>query len=130
LPSSASASSCTSQPSSPISYFFLNFFIDNSVLAFILIMIVNSVDFWVIKNISGRLLVGLMWFYQINEDGSEVWIFESMDSSWKPNLVDSTFFWAPQVSSFLFYTLAFIFKLITLHLFWVPPLFVPHPRPC
>jgi len=36
-------------------------------------------DFWTVKNISGRLLVGLRWWNEINEDGTNSWLFESKD---------------------------------------------------
>jgi hypothetical protein len=36
-----------------------------------------SVDFWVVKNVSGRLLVGLRWWNQIRPDGTSSWVFES-----------------------------------------------------
>jgi hypothetical protein len=34
-------------------------------------------DFWTVKNVSGRLLVGLRWWNEIKEDGESVWVFES-----------------------------------------------------
>lgn len=34
-------------------------------------------DFWVVKNVSGRLLVGLRWWHEVQPDGSDRWIFES-----------------------------------------------------
>jgi len=30
-------------------------------LTFIFVLIFSAVDFWVVKNVSGRLLVGLRW---------------------------------------------------------------------
>lgn len=36
--------------------------------------------------------MGLRWWSQINEDGSEEWIFESLPGA-KANAVDSTMFW-------------------------------------
>ena len=32
-------------------------------------------DFWVTKNLTGRKLVGLRWWNQINDDDGEEWIF-------------------------------------------------------
>jgi hypothetical protein len=45
----------------------------------IIIIICSSADFWVIKNVTGRLLVGLRWWNEVKEDGSEEWKFESYD---------------------------------------------------
>ncbi len=44
---------------------------------FLTIVLLLSVDFWVVKNISGRLLVGLRWWNKVEEDGTSVWVFES-----------------------------------------------------
>ena len=41
-------------------YFFLGYLM-SSVLTFIFTVIMGSLDFWVVKNISGRILVGLRW---------------------------------------------------------------------
>ena len=41
----------------------------SSVLVFIIVLILGAIDFWVIKNISGRLLVGLRWWNSIDEEG-------------------------------------------------------------
>ena len=34
-------------------------------------------DFWTVKNVSGRLMVGLRWWNKIEEDGTSTWMFES-----------------------------------------------------
>lgn len=36
-----------------------------------------AADFWTVKNVSGRLMVGLRWWNKVNEDGSTEWVFES-----------------------------------------------------
>jgi len=60
-----------------ISYFLLNLFVNNIVLVYIVVLILVIVDFWVVKNITGRKLVGLRWWNLIKEDGTEEWIYES-----------------------------------------------------
>ena len=37
--------------------------------------------FWFVKNIAGRVLVGLRWWNEVKEDGTEIWVFES--KSWR-----------------------------------------------
>eukprot|EP01133_Synstelium_polycarpum_P019006 gene19006-22751_t len=49
------------------------------VIAFILITICSAFDFWTVKNVTGRLLVGLRWWNEIKEDGTDRWIFESLE---------------------------------------------------
>jgi hypothetical protein len=41
------------------------------------IVVLLSIDFWTVKNISGRLLVGLRWWNYVDEDGESRWIYES-----------------------------------------------------
>lgn len=60
-----------------VSFLFLNLFLGNEALTFIIVVILSAFDFWFVKNVSGRILVGLRWWNEVKEDGSEVWIFES-----------------------------------------------------
>jgi hypothetical protein len=60
-------------------YFFLNLFVGNKVLTFIIIVLLDAFDFWTVKNVSGRILVGLRWWNKIKEDGTNEWMFESIN---------------------------------------------------
>ena len=46
-------------------------------LEFVFVVIFSSLDFWFIKNVSGRILVGLRYWNEIKQDGSEVWVYEN-----------------------------------------------------
>ncbi|SGZ49752.1 CIC11C00000001842 [Sungouiella intermedia] len=68
------------------------------ILHFIILILLVSADFWNLKNISGRLLVGLRWWNDTNvKDGSlqfeNVWVFESADPNRYINPIDSKVFW-------------------------------------
>jgi hypothetical protein len=39
------------------------------VITFISVMILNALDFWTVKNVTGRLLVGLRWWSDYDEKG-------------------------------------------------------------
>lgn len=53
-----------------------------------------SVDFWVVKNITGRLLVGLRWWNMVSDDGQSTrWIFESSENP-NVNKFDNAVFWS------------------------------------
>ena len=41
----------------------------NDVITFIIVMILSSLDFWTVKNVTGRLLVGLRWWSDYDEKG-------------------------------------------------------------
>lgn len=42
---------------------------------FIIVLVLAAMDFWVVKNISGRLLVGLRWKSEYDEKDKETWKF-------------------------------------------------------
>ncbi len=46
----------------------LKLFTEQYLLTFVLIILLQCMDFWVTKNISGRKLVGLRWYSKINKD--------------------------------------------------------------
>jgi hypothetical protein len=67
---------------------------DSFILIFVLTVLLLAMDFWTVKNITGRLLVGLRWWTEPKADGSTAWIFESKATgNFKPNPVDSRVFW-------------------------------------
>ncbi|CAB4064769.1 unnamed protein product [Lepeophtheirus salmonis] len=45
--------------------------------SFVLVVLLLSGDFWLVKNVSGRLLVGLRWWNFVKDDNSTEWKFES-----------------------------------------------------
>ena len=79
------------------------FFTENYILIFIITMLLLSVDFYHIKNIAGRRLVGLRWWNEVNpETGDTKMVFESLDPATRPrdeggrpmtNATDRRFFW-------------------------------------
>jgi len=77
-------------------YLFCGWFGNESfVLNFLLVVLLSAVDFWTVKNVSGRLLVGLRWWNEVKEDGSSAWVYESGDeqklAAMNPN--DGYVFW-------------------------------------
>lgn len=60
-----------------LTYLLCGFFSDNFVTNFVVIVILLSFDFWVVKNVSGRFLVGLRWWNKVMPDGNTQWVFES-----------------------------------------------------
>jgi hypothetical protein len=60
------------------SYFFLSI-VFPVVIVYIVVLILIAVDFWITKNIIGRKLVKLRWWYTIDDStgGGEAWIYES-----------------------------------------------------
>ena len=56
-------------------------FIDNLVMVFIVVVLLNCMDFWLVKNVTGRILVSLRWWNRINEKGENEWIYEGPKKS-------------------------------------------------
>lgn len=60
-------------------YLLLGLFTSNFIIQFVVTVTLVSFDFWTVKNITGRLLVGLRWWSQVQEDGSTRWRFEARE---------------------------------------------------
>jgi hypothetical protein len=100
------------------SYFFLGFYFDE-ITTFILVTVSGAVDFWVVKNVTGRLLVGLRWWSDFDQKGKEVWRFESYNREHKFNGVDATFFWTGQIVGTLTWAAFLAIKILSFDFFWV-----------
>ena len=76
-------------------YLFGVLFIRNFVLVFILTLLLLSIDFYYLKNIAGRRLVGLRWWNEVNTStGESHWVFESAEAGSRvQNATDKRFFW-------------------------------------
>lgn len=60
------------------SYLLLGIFTKSFVVHFVLTVTLLAFDFWTVKNVSGRLLVGLRWWNDVDEDGAGTWRFETI----------------------------------------------------
>ncbi|KAL5000592.1 hypothetical protein BDV10DRAFT_162410 [Aspergillus recurvatus] len=76
-------------------YLFGVLFINNFILVFILTLLLLSADFYYLKNIAGRRLVGLRWWNEVNSSsGDSHWVFESADPNTRTiTATDKRFFW-------------------------------------
>ena len=62
------------------SFIFLNAFLGQEILTFIVVVLFAALDFWTVKNITGRILVNLRWWSEIDQWGNEQWLYESEES--------------------------------------------------
>ena len=99
-------------------FLLLGIFGVSEALIFIFIIVLNSLDFWFVKNVSGRILVGLRWWNEVKEDGSEVWRFESSHEQ-KEKSIDTTIFWMSLYIGPIFWGVFLFLELIGLKLMWV-----------
>ncbi|KAB5580953.1 Golgi apparatus membrane protein TVP23 [Coniochaeta sp. 2T2.1] len=108
--------------SSLLVYLFGLIFIKSLVMIFIVTILLLAADFYYLKNIAGRRLVGLRWWNEVDpQTGDSHWVFESSEPGTKVvNPTDSRFFWlAIYVQPLLWVGLA-IFALVGLKFIWLP----------
>ncbi|KAI4183393.1 MAG: hypothetical protein L6R41_005423 [Letrouitia leprolyta] len=114
--------------SSLFTYFFGSLFTKNFILIFIITMLLLAADFYYLKNIAGRRLVGLRWWNEVNTaTGDSHWVFESQDRSGSvesgaptQNATDKRFFWlALYAQPALWVTLAIVSVVRLLNPIWL-----------
>ncbi|KAM4716293.1 Golgi apparatus membrane protein TVP23 homolog B isoform 2-T2 [Anableps anableps] len=116
----------------PVASFFHLFFRVSATLVYLLcelisgsfiasmvtIILLLSCDFWTVKNITGRLMVGLRWWNQVDDDGKSRWVFESRKGTGKQQVLDSEsrIFWlglivCPAIWGIFAFSTLFSFKI-------------------
>jgi len=91
---------------------------------FITIMLLLSADFWIVKNVSGRLLAGLRWWSTVNDDGKVKWIYESWTEEERQlaqitKSGEANLFWVSLITCQLFWLLFAISAMVSFNLKWV-----------
>lgn len=102
-------------------YLFCTLFGGGFTLTFVLVVLLLAADFWTVKNITGRLLVGLRWWNKVNEDGTSEWVFESRKEGTAVHHSDAEqrIFWIAMFSSSLVWLILLIKNVLTFTLSWV-----------
>jgi len=89
-----------------LTYMFGYWFSSSFVNIFVLCVLLLAFDFWTVKNVTGRLMVGLRWWSEVNEDGATTWRFEAREEGLQSTALDVGTFWvglfAPALVWFLF----------------------------
>jgi hypothetical protein len=84
-------------------------------------MLLLATDFYYLKNIAGRRLVGLRWWNEVNpQTGDSHWVFESSDPSTKAiNPTDNKFFWLALYSQPLLWVGLAIVAILRFEFIWL-----------
>ena len=101
-------------------YMFGNWFTDSFIFIFVLCILLLAADFWTVKNVSGRLLVGLRWWSYVKPDGSNEWIFESNNDQSEISAFDSRVFWGGIYAAPVAWGILLILAVLRLKLEWLP----------
>ena len=78
----------------------------------------SCADFWTVKNISGRLLVGLRWWNVVDEDGKSHWHFQSFEDQRFVHPTDSNVFWLALFAAPVIWALLSIAALLSFKFMW------------
>jgi hypothetical protein len=93
----------------------------NFVLIFIVTILLLAIDFYYLKNIAGRRLVGLRWWNEVDSTtGDGRWVFESADpESREQNATDKRFFWMALYAQPVLWVVMAIIALVSFELIWL-----------
>jgi len=103
--------------SAVVIYFFGGIFTQSFITLFVLIILLLSMDFWTVKNITGRIMVGLRWWNYVDDDGVSHWVYESRKN--RVNSSESRIFWAGLWSITGMWILFFIISFFSINFKWL-----------
>ncbi|TQV97320.1 hypothetical protein V2A60_000059 [Cordyceps javanica] len=108
--------------SSVLVYFLGLWVIRSMIMIFIITILLLAADFYYLKNIAGRRLVGLRWWNEVDPGtGDSKWVFESSEPGTKiVNPTDSRFFWLSLYVQPLLWILLAVLALVRLQFLWLP----------
>jgi hypothetical protein len=91
-------------------------------MIFIITILLLAADFYYLKNIVGRRLVGLRWWNEVDPStGESHWVFESSEPGTKViNPTDSRFFWIAIYAQPVFWILLALVAVLTFKFIWLP----------
>ncbi|KAM4526643.1 Golgi apparatus membrane protein TVP23 homolog B [Fundulus diaphanus] len=103
-------------------YLLCEFISGSFIASMVTIILLLSCDFWTVKNITGRLLVGLRWWNQVDDDGQSRWVFESRKGTGKQQTSDSEsrIFWLGLIVCPVVWGIFAFSTLFSLRIKWMP----------
>ncbi|XKL63900.1 hypothetical protein PGB90_006264 [Kerria lacca] len=102
-------------------YLFGGWFSSSFIGSFVIIVLLLSCDFWAVKNITGRIMVGLRWWNYIDDEGKSHWVFESRkgDAQNRINPSEARIFWLGLVGVSFMWTFFFVIALLKFSFKWL-----------
>ncbi|KAK4706139.1 hypothetical protein P7C70_g78, partial [Phenoliferia sp. Uapishka_3] len=101
-------------------YLLCGFFSSSYVFSTVIVVILLSLDFWTVRNVSGRVLVGLRFWNQVDEDGTSFWVFEHRSPDQPANVVDAKMFWIAMYAFPAAWVLLFFVGLLKFNVSFLP----------
>lgn len=100
-------------------YMFGWMFSSNFVFICVVCILLLAFDFWTVKNITGRLLVGLRWWNVVKDDGTNEWRFESVENPNEVHPTDARLFWWGMYITPIVWLLLFLIALLKFNIQWM-----------
>ncbi|CAJ1960913.1 unnamed protein product [Cylindrotheca closterium] len=89
----------------------------NFIVVTVICIFLLSADFWTVKNVTGRLLVGLRWWNKVENDETR-WIFESAKDR-QINAFDKSVFWTVLYAAPVVWGVLAFFAILRLQFSWL-----------
>ena len=102
-----------------LSYMFGTWVSDSFVNVFIVCVLLLAFDFWTVKNVSGRLMVGLRWWSEVQDDGSQHWRFEAQEENLQSTTLDIGVFWVGLIAPAVVWALLGVGMFLRLKFDWL-----------
>ncbi|XP_017767179.1 PREDICTED: uncharacterized Golgi apparatus membrane protein-like protein CG5021 isoform X2 [Eufriesea mexicana] len=100
-----------------VAYMLCGWFSNSFITSFVVVVLLLSMDFWTVKNITGRLMVGLRWWNYVDDNGKSHWVFESKKN--RINTTEARIFWLALILCPLLWSVFFIVALFSLKFKWL-----------
>jgi len=102
-----------------LTYLFCSWITTDFIVGFLLVLLFLSLDFWTVKNVTGRLLVGLRWWNVIDNDGVSHWHYESKKDKSNVNALESRIFWSSLIACPLLWIIFLLVAFFTIKWSWM-----------
>ncbi|XP_050592270.1 uncharacterized Golgi apparatus membrane protein-like protein CG5021 isoform X1 [Bombus affinis] len=104
-----------------VAYMLCGWFSNSFITSFVVVVLLLSMDFWTVKNITGRLMVGLRWWNYVDDNGKSHWVFESKKGVQQNriNTTEARIFWLALILCPLLWSVFFVAALFSLKFKWL-----------
>ncbi|KAF2367073.1 Protein of unknown function DUF846 eukaryotic [Trinorchestia longiramus] len=88
--------------------------------SFVTVVLLLSIDFWTVKNITGRIMVGLRWWNYIDDNGKSHWVFEARKGAPQARVssAEVKVFWTALIAFPVMWGVLLIIEIFTLKVSW------------
>lgn len=107
--------------SAVVVYILCGLFGNSFITSFVIVILLLSVDFWTVKNITGRLMVGLRWWNYVDDNGESHWVFEARKGNQQNriNQYEAQIFWLALILCPILWGVFFFISLFRLNFKWL-----------